>query len=588
MLNDGLQNRLGWLPAAIALAVNLNVLWNGFVWDDNYIIREAAHSVLGPVVAQGVENTYYRPVVEWSWIADRAIWDKNPIGFHLTNLILHMGTTLLLTFVGLRLLRGYAEGSAVALVAATLFAVHPVHSEAVAWIAGRNDLFPAFFMTLAMGFYLQIRQGAPGVWRWPLWMISVLLSLLSKESALPLLVIFPLVDWAILKPGLPLWRYGLKPSGLFLGILALAYAGLRHVTLGSPVGEASVREMSSASGLLTVLRSLGFYIKQSLFPHPLNAFVLPASETNPADLFFVILAIAASTLLIGLTLRRSTRPVSLGLWTFFLGLGAPLLVPLVQVTHAPLAERYLYLPSLGLVFILAVFLIKGSSWIGGNREGLLSHLGPVLVVLAVSLYSAILFTRNQVWRNDLSLWEDTVVKSPHAAVPHNLLGLAYKHEGRWEDAKREFEMALRSKGGSDTLALAANNLGSAYYQDRQFDKAEKAFAAAIDHEPRLYLPYHNLGLVYWEKFRAASAMAGPPGGSETGQEMLDRAHQSLVQAIVRNPTYADSYYVLGLVDVVLKREDRARENFKKVLELAPDSAFAKDAGKRLSEGSRED
>lgn len=578
MRMERLQRWLYLAPVLLALLVNLNVLQNGFVWDDNFMLSES-ESALGGPLPQGTRRTYHRPVVEWFWWMDHQIWGQEPFGFHLTNLLLHTAATLLLTVLGLQLFGDHPHGRMTALLAGSLFAVHPVHAEAVAWIAGRNDLLPAVFMLVAMIAHHCLRRGRGGWWAGPLWVAGCGLAALSKESAVPMLLIFPLYDLLIGLDSRPAWRRLLTTSSGSLVLIMMGYFWIRAWALGSPMGEAPLQEGSVYQALLTVLWTLGFYIKHLVAPYPLNAFMtLPPGEGWP-QVGLVLVGLAAVVLWIGMTWLARTRLLPLGLWVTLLGLGAPLIVPLVEVTHAPVAERYLYLPTIGFVFVAAAGLLH----LGYRCPG--RHYGPwvawTVSLVLVSAFSVGSFLRNSVWRDDRTLWEDTALKSPHAAVPHNLLGLSYRHQGRFEEAAREFRFALQSVGYPETHAMAASNLGGIYYQEHRFDAAEEAFHQALRYQPRLHLAHYNLGLLYWEKFRSGSSSNGM--ASAEGQRLLAQARQHLIQAVVANPAYANAYYVLGLVNLELGREDRAREAFMKVVDLSPESPFGKDAAQRLAQ-----
>jgi len=178
---------------ALALGLYASTLGAGFVWDDEEIVvRNPLITSLGnlPAIfrthafakvsaaAPGHDLEYWRPVWVSTLALDHALWGLKPLGYHLTNVLLHVATSLAVYLLVLAL----ARGATIALVAALLFAAHPVHAEAVAWVSGRNDLLVTLFTTVAFAGYLRVRSGG-GPWTGAVTIAAYVMGLLSKESA---------------------------------------------------------------------------------------------------------------------------------------------------------------------------------------------------------------------------------------------------------------------------------------------------------------------------------------------------------------------------------------------------------------------
>ena len=255
------------LPALLALAVNFNVLQNEFAWDDVTMSVGQERPGLGI----NVPKIYYRPAVSWSLRLDRWMWKTEPAGYHLTGLLLHALVTLLVTLIGLRLFSAHPQKKFIVLLAGSLFAVHPVHAEVVAWISGRHDLIPTALLLITVLAHLYYRKGH--TWTLALFALSMPLALLGKESSLPFLLIIPLYDLLIWESSKAWWKKLISlPSGIVL-LMAAGYMALRWKSFGSPLGDLTLQQVSVFDKIQTSFLAIGFYAKHLIFPYPLNAFI---------------------------------------------------------------------------------------------------------------------------------------------------------------------------------------------------------------------------------------------------------------------------------------------------------------------------
>ena len=188
---------LGLLLAA-ALLVYANCLGHGFVWDDQYLVvdnpqikdwRRAASLFVSDLFPPVMPSGYYRPLQALSYLADYAVWGLLPAGFHLTNILLHGVTALVFYAVAVALL----HSTSAALIAASLFAVHPIHTEAIAYVSGRSDPLAAIFLLTALLGFIHHRRRAGNGWLF-LSLVCFALALLAREASLALILLLPLID----------------------------------------------------------------------------------------------------------------------------------------------------------------------------------------------------------------------------------------------------------------------------------------------------------------------------------------------------------------------------------------------------------
>ncbi|MBI3610218.1 MAG: tetratricopeptide repeat protein, partial [Nitrospirae bacterium] len=576
-------SRYGWLlPLLLALGVNANVLLNGFAWDDAVFFGETSHQ---DAPARGPDS-YYRPLIVWSYQLDQWIWGLNPFGFHLSVYLAHALTTLLLYLCVLMLSRLYQKEEAIALLTASLFAVHPIHTEAVAWISGRNDVFMALFMMMALYAYLRYRR-EPFYWMMlSLFASGSVLGLLSKETAIPFLLIFPALDLLFHRSGVIRWR-GMKDPLTWAWALGLGLFILyRLIRGGMPAAYSD--EIPLASGIETLLIALGYYLKLLFIPYPLNLIVSELPMGDLQAMIYLAFGTGGIAVLLWVILRGSRTLFAIGAIWFVLGIAAPLVVPFVPVSVTPVAERYAYLASGGFLWLISVGIFEGWRLVQARFSPPPdARWGIGCLVLIVGLFSYLTIERNRVWQDEVGLWEDTVRKSPHAAFARNNLaglyldhglaekaiqeyqkvlelepdnpdvhynmGIAVKELGRLDDAVREYQAALKFKPDD---AVIHNNLGLVYKNLGRIDEAVQEYQIALKLQPDLTISYINLGNVY----------------QSLGH--MDEAVKEYQAALKFKPDYAEAHNNLGNVYRDQGRVDEAIREYQAALNLVPNSAGA--------------
>jgi len=471
--------------AVFAVLLYLNALPGGFVYDDLTYVQENP-SVLGetgvfdqPLAPEHPELGLYRPLTVLTYRWTHQLAGMQPFPFHLGNALLHALASLLVVS-----LAGFlGAGRATAGLAGLLFAAHPIHVEAVAWVVGRAEILATCFALLAI-----LVHGRPSDRR-PL-SRAALASLLygaaalSKESALCLPAFFLLHD-LVRRDALPLRALALRllPSAL----VCLALVALRIAVLDrfgpDPSTHAYLANLDLLERARLGLAVFGRSLRLLLVPYPTSVHYDPRPFFAAQAAALGGLALLA-TLLLGIGLRRARRRTALlGLLLFGVGLLPFLhLVPFGDV----FADRFLYLASTGYCVTLASVLFTAA-----RRPG------PVRLALALLLlacFSTLTLNRNPAFRNQIALWRDAVRSQPAASFAHFQLADQYRRAGLLEyqsesrkGAIYHYLESLRVEPESPRAAEAHLRLGE-YAGARMGDAAAAArhYRAALARAPTLY------------------------------------------------------------------------------------------------------
>ena len=487
---------------------------------------------------------YWIPLTWLSHMLDYRIFGWHPGGHHLTNLVFHIANTLLLFLWLLRVTQALGP----AFLVAALFAWHPLHVESVAWVAERKDVLSTFFWLLTMWAYLRYGE-RPGWGRYGLILLSFTLGLMAK----PMLVTLPFV--LLLLDYWPLGRWapgGCPPRSLILEkipLLVLAALGSIVTLLAQKeVGAmALLGEIPFSSRVATALVAYLWYPLKMfwpsglaiLYPHPLDT--IPLWQALGAGLLLVLISFGT----VWRTRRNPYLPVG---WLWYLVTLAPV-IGLVQVGNQAWADRYTYVPLIGL-FILVAWGARDltAGWPGAR---VLRPLGAGMILTAL-LICTILQVRY--WRDSVSLFEHTLGVTGDNFVIHNNLGVALANQGKMEQAAPHFLEALRLNPHN---ARAQNRLGEELFAQGKIWEAEAKFQRAIKLKPDWGEAYNNLGRV------------------DAYQGKIDHALAMFQKAIDLDPNLAAAYKNLGLAWASLGEKQKAVALLTKAVELAPNDPEAK-------------
>ncbi len=459
---------LALLVACAALCVYANTLWNGFAWDDAQIIvgNPATRDLgqLGRVLLSPDEVApYYRPLNRASYLVDHALFGMRPAAFHAVGVVLHAVNAALLFVLARRL--GAARPAALA--AGLVFAVHPVTSEAVNFISGRNNLFALLFALLTVIFWVRaVERRHPRRWAC-MSGLAFFLGLASKEQA----VVAAAVIAACAALGVPRRRTlrELVPLAVPHALSFGAYLALRTIALhGAPHGTPQAAPELLARLALN-LYSIPRYAALVLFPAGLTNFhevpARPFALWWIAPLWLAVLALALWAV------RRGGAVGRVGL--AWLALNVLPIANIVPIPSAPLAERYVYVPFAGLCLVLGAAFAAAGARAGDPRAR--ATAGAVGLAVVVLLAGRTVL-RNRDWRDDRALFESAVAADPASAKARLSLAVALKDAGDMAGARREWNAVLARDPAN---AEALTQVGTLAAIEGDMAAAESLFRRAL-------------------------------------------------------------------------------------------------------------
>ncbi len=550
--------------AVIAFVASANSIANGFVFDDAYNVLHNPWIIAFPALgdafthhmagfAAGLDTSYYRPVMHVLLWASRAVFGPEAWGFHAANVLLHAGTSAAVYVLLVRWARQdaaqqtcapdaisasrlYISGPA---IGALIFAVHPVHAEAVAWISGIVDLSFGFFFLAALLVATSRRSSS---WTGPaIAGVLFLASLLAKEPAvmlLPTVVVAFGIRGDLWCPTQRVRAWRILAS---LSAATFLYLLLRVNALGGLMGTGGAHrvKVGVVDGVLTALTLLADYSALLVWPQRLSAVHARGVVTTltPGVVGGVLtLAALAAIAWFG---RRSAGVV----------VGVALLVlPLLPALYVPVlgeglvAERYLYLPLAGAALLVAIAL-----------EHPLARRAPVALrsataVLVIGLLAAGTLSRNEVWRSDLSLWSDAAREEPLSAAAQEYLGHALLASG---DASGAIPALTRALALDPAHHEARLDLASALASTGNAAEATRAAELAVTERPANASAHTVLGYALSVSGRFSEAAA------------------AYERALELDPSAAAAHNGLAICVANLGRMDRAVLHFGEAVRLDP-------------------
>jgi hypothetical protein len=468
---DAIRRHGVWIVALLAVAASIAGLRNGFALDDVHIIVEndrvhsLAHAwrLFGQTYWPPVEGaSLYRPLTMLFFSAEWVIGKGSPLPFHVMNIVLYAGVCAALY----RLLSEITDRD-IALIATALFAVHPVHTEAVANVVGQAELLVAIALFLAVERYIKARRSGNPAWR-DVAVISALFlaGCLAKEH----MIILPgllVVSEVLINRGTESLRERVKrmaPTFIALGVVAVAFVAVRAAVTGGFRGGSNELFGYEAyyARLLTMLTIVMEWVRLFFWPAQLSSdYSFPRTRvaTVPdVDMLPGLLVVIGSAV-IAWRLRRSNPVVTFG----FLWVAVTLAIPsnLLIVTGFVLAERTLFLASAGVMLMAAVGIVQ--LWRSGEgsrvvHQALAAAVG-VLLVCGIWRSS----TRSPVWRDNETLFHQTVEDVPFSSRAHWMLAEYLLDEGRPREGVDDMMIAivLARKDNGVIVAFGADLLQSA-------------------------------------------------------------------------------------------------------------------------------
>ncbi len=573
------------LIVSVTAACYANSLAGEFVADDLVVVAGDARIRSGSALARALVTSYwgegygnglYRPLVTASFALNYALGRLAPWGYHLFNVLLHAVNGLLVY----RLARHYTGRWPLSLFTSLLFAAHPVHTEAVSYVAGRPELLATFFSLLAWAAYRGRERSRAA---YPLSLLSFVAALLSKESAIVLPLILGLAD---LCAG---WRRP-RLSSLLEGYagyaaVALLYLGIRFAVLGQlgvPEGAVFFSDEPWPTRALTMAQAFVRYFELTIWPLRLQGDYDYGTIPRAAGVDLrvaVSLATVAAALATAVLLLRSRRLEAFAILFFFVAIApaSNLLVP----TGILMAERVLYLPAAGVCLLAGAWLDR-LVVLGRPR------LAVVIACLLLGLAGLRVQSRTLDWR-DQAAWIGALAR----AAPDNVkgqiaLGMLYGQRGRAPAA----ELALkRAVALAPDKAITHGRLGEFYVSRGRFEEASRALRTSLSYSGRFDFVHVAQARVYESNgdFVGAAtalrrALAVAPPRAELRQELgvalmrlddREGAAAEFQRAVALRPDLAEAHHNLGLVLRALGRREAALPHLREAGRLEPANAEAR-------------
>ena len=512
--NSGVTSLLVCLGlVAVTWAVFGQTLAHDFVnFDDHIYVYENPLVVKG-LSTEGIVGAFththalnWHPLTTLSHMLDCQLYGLNAGGHHLTNVILHTISVLLLFLVLSQMTGGLWRSAFVA----ALFAIHPLHVESVAWVAERKDVLSGVFFMLTLAAYSHYAR-APSRSRYLLVALIFACGLMSKPMLVTLPFVLLLLDyWPLDKFKDENSEVGSRLRRLVMEkipFLALSTCSCLVTLFTQRQGPHAIDQLPFLWRLNNAFVSYLTYIWQMLwpvrlavlYPHPNNR--LPLVEVTVAIAFLI----GVSLLVIRL---RQSKPYLVTGWFWYLGMLVPV-IGLIQVGEQAHADRYTYLPQIGL-YIVIVWSI-GDLLLESTSRVRRAIVGVAAAIIIVSL-SARAFGQTSYWKNSETLWNHTLSVTSDNDVAHNNLGFLFLRSGELDKAISEFQTALdiRSRNTQRHYSLGAaliqNNMGNAFARKQLWNEAIGHLQEAARLRPDYADAYFNLGSVLFQQGRIDDAI----------------------------------------------------------------------------------
>ncbi|MBK5273631.1 MAG: tetratricopeptide repeat protein [Desulfuromonadales bacterium] len=587
----------------ITLAVYFQVGDHPFsTFDDPSYVTDNVHissGITGKNISwafSSVEAANWHPITWLSHMTDAQIYGLNPRGHHLTNVLIHSISTVLLIFLLLRLTGSLWQS----IFVAALFALHPLHVESVAWVAERKDVLSAFFWFVSLLFYAEyVVKHRPASYIFSL--ISFMLGLMSK----PMLVTLPLV--MLLIDFWPFDRYvheehkqGQRQHFVIISLIkekipffaCSLISGI--VTIYAQHEGGAVSSFESISLIYRIENAMIAYVKyigKTVWPHDLAVLYPLPSEFQ----FWQIICSLSFLLLVSIAViaTRLRFPYLLVGWFWFIVTLLPV-IGLIQVGSQSMADRYSYIPSIGL-FIIAAWgvpdLIRGMQ----HRDGILALVGSAVIFASVVLT----WQQLRYWRDSISLYQHSLQVAPGSYSVHYNLGLALAEKGNLNAAIHQYHEAIRIRPNHPD---SHGSLGLALAEKGDLDAAIRECQVALQLSPNDAKAHYNLGFTLDMNGNLEAAIREYQEAIRISPNNL-KAHNNLGVALVRkgdldsaireykvalqiNPDDTKTHYNLGRVYAKKGYLDAAIHEFQVTLRISPNfkDAYINMADALLSKG----
>ena len=495
---------------------------NPFIWDDYFHVVENTFikdwRYIPQIFTSDVfffapqRSNFYRPLQSLSYMIDYTVWKLNPLGYHLTNVLIHLFNIILIYL----LLSKLFQNRFVPFLSAFFFTIHPLQTSAVSYIAGRADLLLTFFCLCSLSLYFESQHATSGGMRGRLYyvvsIIAFIFALLSKEAALIFPIFLVVFDYFFpVKEKSHTARYKKIVRYLPFFIAAALYLILRITVLHFPLENIAPADVTLYQRIITAPQIIISYMGLLLIPLDLR--MERVVSLSPSFLRQeVILPLIALISLFVFAIRgvRRSPGILFGLLWFFI-----FLIPTLNIIiplNAMMAEHWLYLSSVGFFMVISFLLHKGLN----TKYGVLKVVISGLIITSSAYYCLRTYQRNIEWGNEILFFEKIL-----------------QHSGGWD------------------IDRVHMNLAKAYYRQEKYDLAKQEVKQTLEINPRYFEAYCLLGV-----------LSGGEGDYDTSIKYLQ-------EAIRMNPSYVAAYHNKAITYAKMGKLRLAVAEWEKALKLNP-------------------
>lgn len=556
------------------------VLHNSFLgWDDHYYISDnplVSNFNLIKIFSTFVMGNYH-PITILTLATEYHLFGLNETGYHAVNLVLHLAN-IILVFYSILLM---CNKPGVALIASLLFGIHPIHVESVAWAAELKDLLYTFFFLAAMICYLKYISTSRSKFYYFALMLF-LFSILSKAMAASFPVVLFLIDYfkdRKINTKVILEKVPFFMLAFIFGVVAIMAQKTTSLAHDITIFSFPQRIVFAGYAFITYLYKLILPIHLSAYyPYPIKN-----GGTIPLQYYAYIL------LLIGVASyafysQKSTKKMLLGIG--FFSITVFLVLQLMPVGGAIMADRYAYVPSIGISYLGA----EGINYLWTKS---LKWLAISIVSVLTVFYSLATYSRCQIWKNDLSLWNDVISNYQTVSIAYYNRGLSYMNENKTNLAFADYNKTIELM---PTYTEAYVNRGSIKRDSSKYEEALIDYNKAIEISPSYATAYFNRGILYIKENKNEEAISDftktielDPGNNKAysnrgavyfNEKRYPEAIADYSRAIALKPDAPEAYYNRAMAQFYAGHQDLVAEDLKVASKLGYQPAI--DALQRLT------
>jgi protein O-mannosyl-transferase len=576
------SNLIKWI--GLIVVVSFFVFFPGLTnelvsWDDYNYIKE--NPIIQTVSWANITHLFnyktyimgnYHPLTILSYMAEYSFVGENPFLYHLDNILLHLVNIVLFAWIMWLLSKKFHA----TIIATALFAIHPMRVESVVWAAERKDVLYTCFFLLSMASYIfYITKTNHAFKYYLLSLLFFLLSILSKGQAVVLPMVLILIDFWYNK------KMDVKSIGNKIPFFAIAliFGILAILAQSSSLTEQRLVTHSFLERILFAFYNITSYLYKLILPYNLACFYGYPPPDKMGGIYLG--AILAVIMLVFVFVRyRANRIIMFG--TFFFLVTIFIVIQILPIGNAIIADRYTYIPYIGLFFIIGMLLELLIA-----KKAKLGRFIKVLIVVQLLVFGTFSFIQAETWKNNETLWKHALKINPEEGIALNNLGATYLVNKEYDKAIEYLNKAVQNRNTYSEVYRAYTNLGKAYAESERQDEAIQNYNMAVSIAPAFMDAVFDRGLSYTSMGKYDSAIADfttivtkiQPRHAESyysraiaynKKQMPDSAIADYTKAIEIRQDYGEAYVNRGNIYFNKGDQDQAIANYIMALKFIPD------------------